>query len=408
MNIKIGKDENTQESVLLSEESRSKVVSIIGPTSAGKISLSILPMVNEDINLGNGVIYIGKNKNVCDVILDMAREEGRKYFYIDLNGEGSEYLNIFNLLGTDEEIESIIDRCILDSYKVYLKKSLRLTDDVVDKIKDSYSTIETVLGVLKQFKGEEMTLRDLYYLSKNDSDLVDLVFLGGGRVKTEKQNILMDLFKKWHKSTYCNQENGLYENNKYFIDMLSKIIEDKNIEKSIVPGELRKLDLLNAINNNSVIVINQLNDDNESAMFINHIITSIVSMVAHLKSEGKTNLYLHNSSEYVSSMFIDRVNEMNIKNNSSRLGVHVIEETFTPEGCEKEFKDMLLNSSNVILYPGCTKGDELIFKAIISDFSKKEIKSIGDVRFAPFKRAAAKLQEGNSSTLRKLELSFVD
>lgn len=404
MVLKIGIDKNTNEEVVFTQNSRSKGVSIIGPTASGKNSLSILPMVNSDIKSGKGVIYMGDNKNLCDAILNISREEGKEYVYIDLNGRGTESFNILSLLNEESEISTLVEKYLIECYKLYLKERTNDIDDILEK---STGVLTMFLGVLKEFKGKKMNMRDLYLLSKDDPELLDLVFMGHEKGKTSKQRLLVKMFKRWHDLTYCSKGNGLYNSNIYFRELFDKLVNDEDIEETIIYGKLPEFNLLSSIDENTVIVINPLNGQDEAALFINRLMCSIVASISQLKGTTETNIYMHNCSNYILSDYIEIVKSM-VSNNSNNVGFHICEETFSPECVDKDYLLLIKDSSNILLYPGCTKKDEEIFNEMISDFSKKERKAIGDIRFAEFKTITAKLLEGESVSLRKIEVNFME
>lgn len=405
MSIKIGIDIDSKKDVRLTQTSRSNGVFLIGPTSgSGKLSLGVLPLIRQDIDNNSGVICLSDNRNLCSAILGISAEASRDYVYVNLSDGGNETFNVYKLLGEEFYISNLVENYIIEAYKVYLEKKLGRNDSVLELLEISTGVINMFLKILKEVKGKEITVRDLVALSKNDSKLVDLVFMKYEKDLTTQQQLLVKTFKSWHSSIYCSNESNLYENMRYFrliLDDLIDIIYTNNIT-------LADFDLLKVINKKSVVVIELLSESRESAAFVNHLVCSTIASIARSKGSEMTNLYLYNCIKYISNNFIDIFNDSSFSEVHNNVGVHIVEETFTPEAQGEVLAGLLKDNSNIIVFPGCLNSDEVMFYDIISRFSKEEINPIGNVRLAKFKTVSAKIVEDNSHSLRKIELNFAD
>lgn len=263
MSIRIGVTNEGKE-IRISQKNRGKGVVVIGPVASGKFSLSVLPMINQDINNRGSVVYLGESEEMCNEVIKVVKSIGQDYKYIDLNGK----------------------------------------------------------------------------------------------------------------------------------------------DKDIIANQFADIDIVKDLKCNKSIIVNT-NKEELGADIINTMICSLIVYIVSAVEGCNLNLYIDGCVKYISSYVLKGLIKNNLVQGKSKIGIHIIEDSYI-DNIEDEFvREFLLECSNIILHPGCEKEDVKIFDFITMLFPKNEKEKLGNIRFGEFKTATVLSILGEELELNKVNLDFI-
>lgn len=347
---------------------------ITGPTGAGKLSFSFMPMIHQDIqNKDCGVTIFETDYAISDKAYAMAKYYGRNVVYFNpivpmcphFNPMIGEEENVIeNILGAFREFNPNGDSYFLDVQQILLKYSIIILKRL---FRDDVSLNLTHLSQL---------INDTYGYGTYAIDLFSKITVSTDEQLQEHREII-----SWFKDEYFNENSRMYSDcvavrsqleqltsNKYLKDVLNPSREDKIIDfkKHIEDGDIVIISTnIGMLRDIGRLLGFMLMFEYQCAVF--HRVRDCENMY-DLKLNS---IYINEFPVFCNRGFIDVLTQGRSYRVITQIGIQSI------GTLPKEYKDIILtNSRNLIIYPGISKVDAEYFADRLNDVSKA-------VKFSP-------------------------
>lgn len=367
--------DNKKNLVIVPWQDRLMHTLITGPTGAGKVSFSFIPMIHQDVqNKDLGVTIFEADYNICDKTYAMAKYYGRNVVYFNpivpmcphFNPMIGEEDNVIeNIVGAFKEFNKASDSYFLDIQLQLLK----------------YNVI-----ILKRTFKNDASL-NLNHLCNfvNDTDgygtyIVDL-FSKLSNLSTEQQKEHR-IILSWFKNEYFNEKLRVFTDCIGIRTQLEKLTSNIYLKNVLNPSKEDKIiDFRKHIESGDVVIIStnigMLRDIGKLLGFMlmfeyQCAVFNRASDYDNMHSPRLNSLYINEFNIFCNKGFVNILTQGRSLRVMTQMGIQSI------AAIPKEYKDIILtNSRNLIIYSGISKSDSEYFAEHINAFSK-EVKVLSE------------------------------
>jgi hypothetical protein len=225
--------------IVLPEVSRYQHMQIIGPTGTGKSILGLNLATQDILNYNHGLVALEPTKDFVRSLRAVAKNTGRKYYFVDPTDPNTEIINPLD--GDDfDEIAEINASAFVgylgnnanEFYKNKQKNALRMAIKVAKVIKGDDATYDDLIDILRPGQGD---LRKKYANQIEDS-----------RIRKDLEDYAMEFSDKKMFNNAIQNYNGLF-------DYLKELTTNKYMRKVICGKSTVRL--RDVFNNGDILLV---------------------------------------------------------------------------------------------------------------------------------------------------------
>lgn len=378
--VLVGKDIKSKKSVKWDRNSRRGHMLLLGPTGCGKIGLTLLPLINQDMkNKDIGMTIMEPTGDLAEQAYKLALKNNRKVLYFNPYDPDCPQFNPL----TGEETEAEEHMSII--YKQMDMNSPQFFKDMNEVL------IRNAVKVIKRLYKEKATLLDLFNLVHNSNGMgrkmVQMLMRTEAPSTEIKEN---EFLGEWFLFEYFNDRSKTYEHCSGFRAFISKIVSNSSAEKIFTPNlEKKTIDFENHLEEGNVLIISTAHGLLRDVGLFLGLSLMLKFQEATFRLNGIESikrvhaLYLNESQCYVNKGF------PSFLSHGGRCGImtHIAAQNRRSlgqniDGTDQEKNDyaeiISTNIRNVILYPGSYE-DFLYYSERWNSWSNKKSKEMSNM-----------------------------
>ena len=353
--ILVGKDVKTKNPVKLGRDDRRRSMLVFGPTGCGKISLTLLPLIEQDIKKKEmGMTIIEPTGELAEESYNLAIKNNRKALYFNpwepdcprfnpLSGEESEVC---------EQMSMVYEQMNLNAPQFFKDMNGIL--------------IRNAIKVVKRLYQDEATLIDVSNLVHNVDGKGRKMVQQLMRIETHSKEMKMDNqeLNDWFICEYFNERSKTKEHCSGFRAFLSKILSNPSTKKIFTAkSEEKTIDFDKHLAEGEVVIVSTAHGLlREVGLFLGlSLVQKFQAATFRLTYNGPLkkghSLYINEPQLYINKefpSFISHAGKYGLITLIAAQSRQMLSEKIGETVHEKQnYTEMILtNIRNVILYPG--------------------------------------------------------
>lgn len=378
--VVLGKDEKTNQEIILPYEDRFVHMLILGPTGCGKTSQIITPMIFSDLkNKEMGLIALEPKGDLAERVFALARLMGREVIYFNPVLKDCPYFN--PLMGNEDDvIENLVTTLTMfdNDSKTYFKDN-------------NENLIRRSVKVLKRLYGDEANLNQLDMLMNNTSGYGTSIIHDfsklpetNPRKKSENNNIV-----QWFSTEYLPGSGGgggaqnrsaqkTYEGSSGVRNQIAKLISNPYLNRVLNPpkeSELKPGETIEYLNFDKILeegtvcaICSAQGKLRDLGKFLGYFLILQIQSSVFRRPGNEWNrrgcmFYIDEFQSYANAGFTDMLTQ----GRSYRVGSVLATQARALIGMNsghqgRDFTQLVsTNARNVVLFPGANYDDALYY-----------------------------------------------